>query len=77
MQTNLCKPIHDITNYFISIYPFVSGKCRKKGKILQKFEYLENEKSFLDKIKNTCHSFWRAIIWSKNKNLIKNSGDKL
>ena len=34
---------------------------------IQKFEYLENEKSFLDEIKNIFHSFWRAIIWSKIK----------
>ena len=43
----------------------------KEGKKLQKFEYLENEKSFLDEIKNIFHSFWRPIIWWKNKNLIK------
>ena len=42
----------DIINYPISICPFVSGKCRKEGKKLQKFEYLENEKSFLDEMKN-------------------------
>ena len=30
------------------------GNVRKK---LQKIEYLENEKSFLDEIKNTSHSF--------------------
>ena len=30
---------------------------------LQKFEYLENEESFLDEIKSIFHSFWRAIIW--------------
>ena len=29
----------------------------RKGKKLQKFEYLENEKSFLDEIKNIFHSF--------------------
>ena len=30
----------------------------KKGKTkIQKFEYLENEKSFLDEIKNIFHSF--------------------
>ena len=40
---------------------FEPGKCGKEGKKLQKFEYLENEKSFLDEIKN----------------LIKNSGHKL
>ena len=47
---------------------------RKK---LYKFEYLDNEKSFLDEIKNIFHSFWRPIIWWENKNLIKNSGNKL
>ena len=52
MSANLCKPIHDIINYFTSICPFESGKCGKEGKKSQKFEYLENEKSFLDEIKN-------------------------
>ena len=33
--------------------PFLSGKCGKIKKKLLKFEYLENEKSFLDGIKNT------------------------
>ena len=28
-----------------------------KGKKIQKFEYLENEKSFLDDAKNIFHSF--------------------
>ena len=36
----------------VSFCPFESGKCGKEGKILQKFEYLENEKSFLDEIKS-------------------------
>ena len=62
-SANLCKPIHDIMNYSISICPFESGKCGKEGKKLQKFEYLENEKSFLDEIKNIFHNFLRAIIW--------------
>ena len=57
--------------------PFESGKCEKEGKKIQKFEYLENQKSFLDEIKNIFHSFWRPIIWWKNKKLIKNSGHKL
>ena len=40
----------------------------KEGKLkIQKFAYLENEKSFLDEIKNIFHSFWRAIIWWKIK----------
>ena len=43
-------------NYSASTSPFESGKCGKEGKKLQKFEYLENEKSFLDEIK-TFFSF--------------------
>ena len=60
---NLCKPIHDIINYSISICPFESGKCGKEEQKLQKFEYLENEKSLLDEIKNIFHSFSRPITW--------------
>ena len=47
MQTN-----YDIINYSIYICSFESGKCVKEEKKLQKFEYLENEKSFLDELKN-------------------------
>ena len=39
-SANLCKPIHDIINYFTSIWPFEFGKRGKEGKKLQKFEYL-------------------------------------
>ena len=56
-SANFCQSIHDIINYFTSTCPFGSGKCRKVVKKLQKFEYLENEKSFLDEIKNIFHSF--------------------
>ena len=59
--SNLCKPIHDIINYSTSICPFESGKCGKDGKKLEKIEYLKNEKSFLDEIKNIFQSFWGAI----------------
>ena len=65
-SANLCKPIHDIINYSTSICPFLSGKCGKEGK-LQKYEYLENEKSFFDEIKSTFHSFGRAINSWKTK----------
>ena len=41
----------------ISIYPFESGKFGKEKKKLQKFEYLKNQNSFLDGIKNIFHSF--------------------
>ena len=50
-SANLCKSIHDIINYFSSICPFESGKCGKEGQKLQKFEYLEYERSFLNEIK--------------------------
>ena len=37
---------------------------KKGGKTaIQKFEYLENKKSFLDKIKTIFHNYLRAIIW--------------
>ena len=50
--------MHDIINYSISICPLESvEKCGKEGKKLQKIEYLENEKSFVDEIKNIFHSF--------------------
>ena len=54
---NLCKPIHDIINYSTSTCPFESGKFGNEGKKLQIFEYLGNEKSFFDEIKNIFHSF--------------------
>ena len=65
---NLCKPIHNIINYSISIRSSEPAKCVKEEEKLQKLEYLENEKSFLDQIKSVC--------W-KNKNLIKNSRQSL
>ena len=35
---------------------------KKRGKTeIQKFEYLENGKGFLDEIKNIFHVFWKAI----------------
>ena len=72
MQTNSWD--HKLFHF---ICPSESGKCGKEGKKLQKFEYLQNEKSFFDEIKNIFHSFWKFIIWRKNQNLIKNSGHKL
>ena len=57
ISANLCKSIPDIINYSTSTCPFESGKCGKEEKKLQKFEYLENKRSFLDEIKNIFHSF--------------------
>ena len=67
-SANFWKPIHDIINYSTSISPFQSGKCGKERKKIEKFEYLENKKSFSDEIKSTFHSFSSAIIRRKNKN---------
>ena len=67
LSEDLCQSIHDIRNYSTSIRPFESAKCGKEGKKLQKLEYLENKKSFLDEIEKIFHSFWRPIIWWKNK----------
>ena len=38
----------------------------ERGK-LQKFEYPENKKSFLDRIKSIFDSFGRAIFWGNTK----------
>ena len=43
--------------YSTFICPFESGQRGKEGQNLQKFEYLENEKTFFDEIKNIFHSF--------------------
>ena len=48
--------MQDIINYSTSICRFESGKWKGREKI-QKFEYLENGKSFLGKIKNIFDSF--------------------
>ena len=49
--------MHDIISYSTSIFPFESKKSGKEEGKIQKFEYLENGKSFLDEIKNIVHSF--------------------
>ena len=40
----------------------MADRGKKKGRQIQTFEYLENEKSPLDEIKNIFPSFGRAII---------------
>ena len=35
-SANLCRPIHDIINYFASMCPFESGNCGKEGKKITK-----------------------------------------
>ena len=68
MQANWLH--HKLFHFHLSFWIWEAWKRRQK---IQKLEYLENEKSFLNEIKNTFHSLWRAIIWWKNKNLLKNS----
>ena len=68
--------MHDILIIPLSFILLNLERVERKRK-KKKSEYLENEKSFLDKIKNIFHSFWRAITWWKNMNLKKNSGHKL
>ena len=47
---------------------------KEKGRMeMQKYEYLENEKSFLKEIKTIFHCFWRAIICWKNKKMVDTS----
>ena len=58
---------HKLFHFHLSFCIWIVWKGRKK---ITKI-WLESEKSFLDEIKNTFHSFWRAIIWWKNKNLIE------
>ena len=48
--------MHNI-NYSTSICPFESAKSGKEEEKIQKIEYLENEKSFLDEIKNNFSVF--------------------
>ena len=69
--------MHDAINYATSISPFESGKSGKEQEKIQKFEYLENENSFLDEIKTFSTLFDWLSFGEKNKNLIKNSGQRL
>ena len=54
----------------------MTDREKKSGKRKYKNEYLENEKSFLDEIKN-IFQFLKGYHLVKNKNLIKNSRYKL
>ena len=47
-------------SYSSFIWPFESGNFGKEGR---KVEYLENENSFLDKIKNIFHNFSNVFLW--------------
>ena len=61
---------HKLFHFCLTFWIWKVWKGKEK---IQKFEYLENEKSFLDETKSIFHSFWRAIYHlKKNKKLIKN-----
>ena len=45
ISSNLCKPIHDITNYCTSICPFESEKCGK-GKNYKNLNILRTKRAF-------------------------------
>ena len=56
----------------------MAGREKKEGKTnIQKFEYLEKEKGFLDEIKKTFFTVFKGLQFLKNKNLIENSRHKL
>ena len=51
---NLCKLIQDIIIIPASTDFLNIGNVERKGGKSQTFEYLKNEKSFLDEIKKNC-----------------------
>ena len=65
MSANVCKSVDDIINYSTSICPFESGKSGKEGEKLQKFEYLENKKNFLNEKKTYFLVFKRLSFGEK------------
>ena len=65
---------HKLFHFHLSFCICKVWKGREK---ITKFWISRERKKLFDEIKNTFNSFGRAIIWSKNKNLIKNSGHKL
>ena len=71
----LIYAVYDVINFKIYLQATLKAMAdskKKRGRKIQKYEYLENEKSFLDEIKSVFHSFLKAIIWWKI-----NSGHKL
>ena len=77
----ICKFIQ-ASSWHHKLFQFHLSFCIRKAwkareKIAKNWISGDKKKSFLDEIKNNFHSFWRAIIWWKNKNLIKSRGHKL
>ena len=62
----LIYAVYDVINFKIYLQTTLKAMAdreKKRGRKIQKYEYLENEKSFLDEIKSIFHSFLKAIIW--------------
>ena len=53
-----------ISRFFLdqTLRQWLTGKKEGKTKI-QKFEYLDNEKSFLDEIKSIFRNYLSTVIW--------------
>ena len=47
----------------VSYNPLNLENVEMKGKKLQKFEYLENEKGPFDEINSIFHIFWNPFFW--------------
>ena len=62
----LIYAVYDVINfkmYLQTTLKAMADREKKRGRKIQKYEYLENEKSFLDEIKSIFHSFLKAIFW--------------
>ena len=71
-SANLCKTIHDIINYSTSICPFEFDSVKRKEKNYKKLNISRT------KINNMFFIVFEGLsIDEKNKNLMKNSGNKL
>ena len=57
----------DIINFKIYLWSSSKAMAGFEEAETQKFEYLENKKSFLDEIKSIFHNYICAIIWWKIK----------
>ena len=74
-NVSLSSYLHNYDAIKFKIYLRSSSKAmadrEKRGKTnKQKFEYLENEKSFLDEIESIFHDHLEAIIWLKKWKLM-------
>ena len=50
--------------YLRSSSKAMAGREKKEGNTeMQRFEYVENEKSFLNETKSIFHNCLRAIVW--------------